>query len=160
MCIRDRSITLDVIEDGQISFYKKVSCESTGSITGNYYDYLSFFIDGIEMEKWAGEINWSLESFPVNSGNHTFKWTFIKDQAVTSGADAAWVDFIVLPQIEIDECGSGDMNEDGINNVLDVVSLINCILGSDCEICTGDLNQDEILNVLDVVLLLNMILEI
>ena len=154
------SITLDVIEDGQISFYKKVSCESTGSITGNYYDYLSFFIDGIEMDKWAGEINWSLESFPVNSGNHTFKWTFIKDQAVTSGADAAWVDFIVLPQIEMDECGSGDMNEDGINNVLDVVSLINCILGSDCEICTGDLNQDEILNVLDVVLLLNVILEI
>ena len=153
------SITLDVIEDGQISFYKKVSCESTGSVTGNYYDYLSFFIDEIEMDKWAGEINWSLESFPVDSGNHTFKWTFIKDQAVTSGSDAAWVDFIVLPQIEVNECGSGDMNEDDINNVLDVVSLINCILGSDCEICTGDLNQDEILNVLDVVLLLNLILE-
>ena len=36
------SITLEVLEDGQISFYKKVSCEATGSISGNYYDYLSF----------------------------------------------------------------------------------------------------------------------
>jgi hypothetical protein len=111
------------------------------------------------MDKWAGEIDWSLESFPVNAGNHTFKWTFIKDQAVTSGSDATWVDFIVFPPLEMNECGSGDINEDGINNVLDVVSLVNCVLGNDCETCHGDLNQDGILNVLDVVLLLNNILE-
>ena len=154
------SITLDIIEAGQISFYKKVSCEATGSITGNYYDYLSFSIDGIEMDKWAGEIDWSFENFQVNAGNHTFKWTFIKDQAVTNGSDATWVDFIVFPPFEItNECGSGDMNEDGINNILDVVTLVNCVLGNDCEICNGDINQDGILNVLDVVLLLNNILE-
>ena len=57
-----------------------------------------------------------------------------------------------------DECGSGDLNEDGINNVLDVVTLVNCVLGDDCEACEGDMNQDEVLNVLDVVLLVNSIL--
>ena len=47
---------------------------------------------------------------------------------------------------------------DGINNVLDVVSLVNCVLGDGCDICAGDMNQDGVLNVLDVVLLVNSIL--
>ena len=153
------SITLDVVEDGQISFYKKVSCESTGSVSGNYYDYLSFSIDGNEMDKWAGEIDWSLETFPVSAGSHSFEWLFIKDHAVTSGSDAAWIDFVVFPPLgDGEECGSGDINGDGINNVLDVVSLVNCVLGDGCEVCAGDINQDGILNVLDVVLLVNAIL--
>jgi hypothetical protein len=153
------SITLDVVESGQISFYKKVSCESTGSVSGNYYDYLSFSIDGNEMDKWAGEIDWSLEAFPVSAGSHSFEWLFIKDHAVTSGSDAAWIDFVVFPLLEGGEqCGSGDINGDGMNNVLDVVSLVNCVLGDGCDICAGDMNQDGILNVLDVVLLVNSIL--
>jgi len=153
------SITLNVVEDGQISFYKKVSCESTGSVTGNYYDYLSFSIDGNEMEKWAGEIDWSLEEFSVSAGTHNFEWLFIKDGGVTSGSDAVWIDFVVLPPLEGgEECGTGDINDDGINNVLDVVSLVNCVLGDGCEICAGDMNQDGVLNVLDVVLLVNTIL--
>jgi len=153
------SITLDVIEDGYISFYKKVSCESTGSVTGNYYDYLSFSIDGNEMDKWAGEIDWSLETFPVSAGSHSFEWLFIKDQAVTSGSDAVWIDFVVFPPLESGvDCGTGDINGDGINNVLDVVALLNCVLGNDCNVCLGDMNQDEILNVLDVVILVNIIL--
>ena len=34
-----------VIENGYIKFDKKVSCEDVGSQTGNYYDYLAFYID-------------------------------------------------------------------------------------------------------------------
>ncbi len=153
------SITLDVVEDGLISFYKKVSCESTGSTSGNYYDYLAFSIDGNEMDKWAGEIDWSLEAFPVSVGSHNFEWLFIKDHAVTSGSDAVWIDFVVFPPLSGgEECSSGDQNGDGINNVLDVVLLVNCVLGEECNECVGDLNQDGILNVLDVVLLVNGIL--
>jgi len=153
------SISLDVVEDGQISFYKKVSCESTGSVSGNYYDYLSFSIDGNEMDKWAGEIDWSLETFSVSAGSHSFEWLFIKDHAVTSGSDAVWIDFVVFPPLSSgEECGTGDLNGDNINNVLDVVLLVNCALGDECEVCAGDMNQDDILNVLDVVLLVNSIL--
>ena len=50
------------------------------------------------------------------------------------------------------------LNGDDINNVLDVVLLVNCILGDSCEVCAGDMNLDGILNVLDVVLLVNSIL--
>ena len=153
------SITLDVVEDGQISFYKKISCEATGSISGNYYDYLVFYIDGIEMDKWAGEIDWSLEIFPINTGSHIFEWVFIKDHAVTSGADAVWIDFVVFPPIgENVPCDNGDLNADGINNILDVILLVNCVLENNCEVCAGDINQDGILNVIDVVLLVNYIL--
>ncbi|MBC8256583.1 MAG: DUF2817 domain-containing protein [Candidatus Marinimicrobia bacterium] len=158
------SITLDVLEDGQISFYKKVSCENVGSQTGNYYDYLSFSIDGIELEKWAGEVDWSLESFPVSTGIHTFKWLYIKDTGVVSGDDAAWIDFIVFPPLSPStECPASDINEDCIINVLDVILLVNFVLENDIptatEFAAADVNQDGVLNVIDVVLLVNEILQ-
>ena len=55
----------------------------------------------------------------------------------------------------------GDLNADGVINVLDVVILVNGILGSDLsdsEFAAGDVNGDGILNVLDVVLVVNLIL--
>ena len=59
-----------------------------------------------------------------------------------------------------DETEPGDCNEDGIQNILDVVYLINdCILGGSNDCNCGDLNGDGIINVLDVVLLVNYILE-
>jgi len=56
------------------------------------------------------------------------------------------------------ECGTGDMNADGSLNVLDVVALVNAVLGGDSGDCTGDMNADGSLNVLDVVALVNAVL--
>ena len=78
--ISSLEINVDVVEDGFISFNKKVSCEAPGSISGNYYDYLAFFIDNVEQAKWAGELDWSQSAFNISQGEHTLKWTFIKDQ--------------------------------------------------------------------------------
>ena len=157
------SITLDVVEDGFISFYKKVSCEPTGSQTGNYYDYLSFSINNNEIDKWAGDIDWSFESFPVNEGINNFEWKYVKDQGVISGDDSAWIDYIVFPPLESNnQCGTGDLNQDNSINIQDIVLLINLVLNpqepTQQELCFSDLNQDNILNVLDVVLLVNLIL--
>lgn len=56
-------------------------------------------------------------------------------------------------------CTSGDVNDDLVLNVLDVVILVNLALGlNDYNPC-GDLNADDIINVLDIVLLVNLILE-
>ena len=157
------SITLDVVEDGFISFYKKVSCEPTGSQTGNYYDYLSFSINNNEIDKWAGDIDWSFESFPVNEGINNFEWKYVKDQGVISGDDSAWIDYIVFPPLESNnQCATGDLNQDNSINIQDIVLLINLVLNpqepTQEELCFSDLNQDNILNVLDVVLLVNLIL--
>ena len=52
---------------------------------------------------------------------------------------------------------SGDINSDGIINVLDVIQLVNIILINEY-FQIGDLNGDEIINILDVIQLVNIIL--
>ena len=54
---------------------------------------------------------------------------------------------------------TGDINDDGILNILDIVSLINLVLMGEYEE-SGDINQDEMLNILDIVSLVNLILGI
>ena len=51
----------------------------------------------------------------------------------------------------------GDLNEDELVNILDIVILVNLILSSDYT-SNADLNQDNLINVLDVVLLVNIVL--
>jgi len=84
------SITIDVLTDDTISFYKRVSSESN-------YDYLKFYIDTLVV-KWSGEKPWSYEEFPVSAGTHTFKWIYSKDVSVSKGYDKAWIDFVVFPR--------------------------------------------------------------
>ena len=53
----------------------------------------------------------------------------------------------------------GDINYDGIINVVDAIFIIQYILGNDISgECTPDINQDGIVDVTDVVILLNFIL--
>ena len=60
------------------------------------------------------------------------------------------------------ESMSGDVNDDGQLNVLDVVQIVNYVLGnlefSDSQISSADVNDDGVVNVLDIVTLVNMIL--
>lgn len=86
----DLSITLNVTENGNISFYQKVSSESG-------YDYLRFFIDGVQQAQWSGSGDWTLQSYPVTAGSHTFLWRYLKDTSVSSGGDCAWIDHITFP---------------------------------------------------------------
>ena len=53
----------------------------------------------------------------------------------------------------------GDVNNDELINILDVIAIVNMILGqSNIDLSTADMNQDGILNVLDITILLNLIL--
>jgi len=53
----------------------------------------------------------------------------------------------------------GDINDDGLVNVQDIILVINCILTNDCvELCT-DLNNNGTTDVVDIVLLINLILD-
>ena len=66
------------------------------------------------------------------------------------------------PEINFSNAGLGDVNLDGFFNVLDVVALVNAVLGnnnfSDEQEENADFNGDDSLNVLDVVGLVNEIL--
>ena len=52
----------------------------------------------------------------------------------------------------------GDLNEDTILNVLDVIILVNIVLGNSDFNFAGDMNTDDIVNILDVVILVSIIL--
>jgi len=84
------SISYNVLANGEISFFKKVSSESS-------YDFLSFYIDDNLQDSWSGEVAWSESSYPVTSGQHTFKWEYSKDVSVSTGSDCGWLDYIILP---------------------------------------------------------------
>ena len=49
----------------------------------------------------------------------------------------------------------GDINFDGIINILDVVQIIQYVLGnnvfSESQICLADYNDDNLVNILDIV---------
>ena len=59
------------------------------------------------------------------------------------------------------QSSSGDMNQDTIINILDIVLLVNAIMSdvpTAAQLAAGDINQDGMLNVLDIVNLVNLIL--
>lgn len=84
------SVTVDVLNNDSIKFYKKVSSESG-------YDYLRFYIDGNLQEEWSGNVSWSQEIYTVTGGTHTFAWKYEKDITVSNGDDCAWLDYVELP---------------------------------------------------------------
>jgi hypothetical protein len=91
------SIEMNVATNDSISFYRKVSCEDDPY--NNNWDWLGFFIDEVEMERWDGEYDWQKAAYPVTAGVHTLKWIYYKDYSVSSGQDAAWIDNIIFPAV-------------------------------------------------------------
>ncbi|MCK5052230.1 MAG: T9SS type A sorting domain-containing protein [Candidatus Cloacimonetes bacterium] len=87
-------LELDVLSDGDISFYRTVSSELN-------YDYLRFYIDNTQMEQWSGNVSWGEETYPISAGTHTVEWRYVKDQGVIGGTDCAQVDFITFPELGI-----------------------------------------------------------
>ena len=51
----------------------------------------------------------------------------------------------------------GDLNLDNQTNIQDVVILVHCILNNSCDDCS-DVNEDQIANVLDIIAIINVIL--
>jgi len=53
----------------------------------------------------------------------------------------------------------GDLNGDYIVNILDILIMVNIIMGSIDDPGNADINDDNIINILDIVGLVNVILE-
>ncbi len=83
-------ISISTTQDGQVSFYKKVSSEPT-------YDKLIFIIDEEEKDEWSGTKDWSKSEYALTKGTHTLVWKYAKDVGLSSGFDCAFVDNISFP---------------------------------------------------------------
>ena len=76
-----------VSEKGTVSFYWKVSSE-------RYCDFLEFYIDGSLQDQISGSVDWQQMMYTLPSGSHTLEWRYVKDYAMNSGSDCAWVDLV------------------------------------------------------------------
>jgi len=77
-------------QDGNISFWRKVSSEQD-------YAELKFYIDYNRQKAWSGNLDWEKVSFPVSKGIRTFTWTYSKQVCGAESEDTAWIDDIVFP---------------------------------------------------------------
>tara|TARA_B100000953_G_scaffold283183_1_gene261974 strand:+ start:428 stop:907 length:480 start_codon:yes stop_codon:yes gene_type:complete len=73
--------------------------------------------------------------------------------------DIAWMIDIIENLLGFSDIDIGDMNQDGVLNILDVILITNIILNENIYNELADLNQDGSINVLDVILLITIILE-
>ena len=83
------TVQTTVTGPGNLSFWWKVSSEE-------WFDYLTFYMDGISQAAISGEVGWEQRAFSVGSGNHILKWTYAKDLSLDAGADAAWLDQVTF----------------------------------------------------------------
>lgn len=74
---------------GSVDFWHKISSESG-------YDYGRFAIDGVQQNQWSGAGAWAQFNAAVGAGQHTFRWSYVKDASVVAGSDTWFVDDVTF----------------------------------------------------------------
>jgi hypothetical protein len=74
-------------EPDTLKFFYKVSSEPN-------YDYLQFNLNDNEILKKSGETIWYKQAVEVPAGFNKMEWIYKKDNSVSQGADAAWIDLV------------------------------------------------------------------
>ncbi len=97
------SVNFDVYAADSITFWYNVSSESG-------FDYLRFYIDNVKLGEWSGLISWTRAAYWVTAGNHTFKWEYSKDVSISTGLDAAFIDYITFPPQQLEALFTVDTN--------------------------------------------------
>ena len=94
-------ITVELVEDEEISFYHQMFCD--------YYAKLEFYVDGEFVQEWRGNTGysnpnpseWEQFTYQLTKGTHTLKWTYNKRNGEAKGEDCVFLDNIVLPPFSI-----------------------------------------------------------
>tara|TARA_Y100001970_G_scaffold47257_1_gene59651 strand:- start:7597 stop:10488 length:2892 start_codon:yes stop_codon:yes gene_type:complete len=138
--------------------------DSRGSVTSNlYYQEMknnSFVhnVNGIVLcDADFAQSSPQIDLYDENSNSYIIYW----DDLRSSGKEDLTNIYVQSVTIDTSSVLLGDLNGDGILNVIDVVSLVNGILGaplSEEQQLSADLNGDGTINVIDIVSLVNLIL--
>ena len=143
----NQSLIDGFIEENSITFPILFDPGSTGGVQGGdtYEDY-----------------------YMPNDGS-PYPRDFIVDQEgilqyANNEIDTEWMIYVLDELIGGSSEGiAGDVNNDSLINILDIIQTINIILGAnptptDYELWAADLNQDGNIDILDIVLIVNTIL--
>lgn len=90
-----------ILGPANLSFWWKVDSEQN-------YDFLSFELDNAAVATLApisGTVNWEQKTVAIPAGTHTIRWVYTKDSSAASGADAGYVDQVVLTKLTPGEAG-------------------------------------------------------
>jgi len=164
--------------NGVLVSYWKWFTNNQGNNAGTDNWQVDFTIDNgetwINLE-YSSESNnfWEYKQFLLNDYvdvlSHQVQFKFIArdifnegDQGSGGSLVEAAIDDFNLNVFVNEECSIGDINQDSTIDVLDVVFLVNIVLGeieiNDLLLCLSDFNQDNLINVQDIVLIVNLIL--
>lgn len=122
---------------------------------GNYLWHINLASDTVyNIDQYSGEI---INSFPAPSGQCS---------GLTFDGEYLWIsdttlDLIYQVDIEFDTGNNSncDLNGDGLINILDLLFVVNCILGTGyCDSNCMDYNNDSSINIFDIMILVNIIL--
>ncbi|MBN1899927.1 M6 family metalloprotease domain-containing protein [Candidatus Sumerlaeota bacterium] len=70
---------------GMLRFYWKVSCEPN-------FDSLKLYIEGAEVAKISGDVDWNEMKVHIGAGEHDIAWWYAKDASFSDNEDCGWVD--------------------------------------------------------------------
>ncbi len=151
-------------QSAELRFYKAVF-----SVPNQDFCYVKISSDGENWETlrtYSGWQTWmTQEVIDISPWTGTGMSTiYIRFQIVTDGsnnADGFHIDMVELSAVVAMPVIPGDVNGDGIVDVLDIVTMVSIILGeppTPYQLQAGDLNGDGIIDVLDIVSIINEIL--
>jgi len=72
-----------------LSFAYSVSSEAN-------YDFLRFYIDGVQQTEWSGTIAYTTANYTLAAGTQTLRWSYEKDGSDDGGNDEAYIDDVVI----------------------------------------------------------------
>ena len=74
---------------GTLKFWWRVSSEQD-------FDFLNFWLDNTSPVRISGETDWWQVSVTLSAGTHSLRWIYSKDESVSAGLDAGWVDEVTF----------------------------------------------------------------
>jgi PKD repeat protein len=126
-----------------------------------YFEDLSAIINEIQIDSWLWDFGDGSSSF-LQSPSHTYDSAGIYEARLIVTDIYGQESEAHIENINLEIGLLGDVNGDGIINILDIVITANFVLGnispSPDEFFASDLNGDGVLNILDIVTLANLIL--
>jgi len=140
-------------DENQIGYQDTSECFNPGNecLIGDYtgyYDCDQNCVDQVYYDEWLGDgfcddsnVSFNCDDFGYDCGDCSEDW---------DGTDP--LGFCSCPSIP------GDINNDNIIDILDVIMIVNCILSDSCDECS-DINGDEMIDILDIVEMVNIIMD-
>ena len=157
-------------------------CVDAGLTTANYGGYLSnwggsdhpemivLFLDenseeldhGLTLDTYNS--NWTLldANYPIPAGTRDVHMVLMGTRYSGDDNDSYFDDLFFKVWMDnacLSSGLSGDLNQDDLLNILDIIIMVNIILNVEDDQPMADMNGDGMVDILDVITLINMILD-